>query len=63
MVEQGIKACTTAKEGRAFPSDVELYAKMAGAGELSIDVIAYPDYCLGRRGVTDEAVHQPARHW
>jgi predicted amidohydrolase YtcJ len=53
MVAEGISAYTrfgftTATEGRAFPSDVELYIEMAESGELSIDVIAYPDYWLGR---------------
>jgi predicted amidohydrolase YtcJ len=56
MVAEGISAYTrfgftTATEGRAFPSDVELYIEMAGSGELSIDVIAYPDYWLGREMV------------
>jgi len=53
MVETGIEAYTrfgytTAQEGRAFPTDVDLYAAMAQAGELAIDVVAYPDYWLAR---------------
>jgi len=56
MVAEGIAAYTrfgytTAKEGRAFPADVELYINMAEAGELPIDVIAYPDYWMGREMV------------
>ena len=53
MVREGIDAYTsfgftTATEGRAFPSDVDLYTAMAEAGELEIDVVAFPDYWLGR---------------
>ncbi len=53
MVREGIAAYigfgfTTATEGRAFPSDVDLYIAMAEAGELEIDVVAFPDYWLGR---------------
>ena len=53
MVREGIAAYTgfgftTATEGRAFPSDVDLYIAMAKAGELEIDVVAFPDYWLGR---------------
>ena len=53
MVREGIAAYTgfgftTATEGRAFPSDVDLYTAMAEAGELEIDVVAFPDYWLGR---------------
>jgi predicted amidohydrolase YtcJ len=56
MVRKGIDAYTgfgftTATEGRAFPSDVDLYIAMAEAGELEIDVVAFPDYWLGRETV------------
>jgi predicted amidohydrolase YtcJ len=52
-VREGIAAYTrfgytTATESRAFPADLDLYAAMAEAGELGIDVIAFPDYWLGR---------------
>ena len=58
MVREGIDAYTgfgftTATEGRAFPSDVDLYIAMAEAGELEIDVVAFPDYWLGRDTVAD----------
>ncbi len=58
MVEAGIQSYTrfgftTACEGRAFPSDVDLLAGMAEAGQLAIDVIAYPDFWLGRDTVRD----------
>jgi predicted amidohydrolase YtcJ len=53
MVREGIEAYTrfgftTATEGRAFPADLELYVAMAEAGQLAIDVVAFPDYWLGR---------------
>ena len=53
MVREGIAAYTrfgftTATEGRAFPADLDIYAAMADAGELGIDVVAFPDYWLGR---------------
>ena len=56
MVREGIDAYTTfgfttATEGRAFPGDVDLYIAMAEAGELEIDVVAFPDYWLGREMV------------
>jgi predicted amidohydrolase YtcJ len=49
MVREGIAAYTrfgftTASESRAFPSDLDLYAALAEAGELEIDVLAYPDF-------------------
>jgi hypothetical protein len=58
MVVAGLEAYarfgfTTACEGRAFPADVDLYAKMAEAGQLTIDVIAYPDFWLGKDKVKD----------
>ena len=57
MVREGIAAYTgfgftTATEGRAFPSDVDLYIAMAESGELEIDIVAFPDYWLGRDTVT-----------
>ena len=53
MVEEGIDlyvrfGFTTATEGRAFPRDLEVFAQMAEAGELAIDVVAFPDFWLGR---------------
>ena len=53
MVKKGIEAYTrfgftTAQEGRAFPTDLDLYIAMAEADELAIDVVAYPDYWLAR---------------
>ena len=58
MVKKGLEAYTrfgftTAQEGRAFPSDVDLYIAMAEAKELSIDVVAYPDYWLARDKVSN----------
>ena len=58
MVEAGVESYarfgfTTACEGRAFPSDIALYAEMADAGQLVLDVIAYPDYWLGKDAVKD----------
>jgi predicted amidohydrolase YtcJ len=58
MVAEGIAAYTrfgftTANEGRAFPADLDLFAEMAEAGELVIDVVAYPDYWLGREALAD----------
>ena len=58
MVKKGLEAYTrfgftTAQEGRAFPSDVDLYVSMAEADELTIDVVAYPDYWLARDKVAD----------
>ena len=58
MVEAGIESYTrfgftTACEGRAFPTDVDLFAEMADAGQLMIDVIAYPDFWLGQDKVKD----------
>ena len=58
MVNIGVEAYTrfgftTAQEGRAFPSDIDLYISMAEAGELVIDVVAYPDYWLVRDKVAD----------
>ena len=60
MVREGIAAYTrfgftTATEGRAFPSDLDIYAAMAEAGELGIDVIAFPDYWAAREGLADNA--------
>ncbi|MFI5180767.1 MAG: amidohydrolase [Thermoanaerobaculia bacterium] len=51
MVRKGLEAYarfgfTTAQEGRAFPSDLALYKEMAENGELSLDVVAYPDFWL-----------------
>jgi predicted amidohydrolase YtcJ len=56
MVEEGIAlytrfGFTTATEGRAFPADLDLFAKMAEAGELAIDVVAFPDYWLSREAL------------
>jgi predicted amidohydrolase YtcJ len=56
MVAEGIAAYTrfgftTATEGRAFPADLDLFTEMAEAGELAIDVVAFPDYWLGREGL------------
>ena len=53
MVAEGIAlytkfGFTTATEGRAFPPDLDLFAAMAEAGELAIDVVAFPDYWLVR---------------
>ena len=58
MVKKGLEAYTrfgftTAQEGRAFPSDVDLYIAMAEADELTIDVVAYPDYWLARDKVAN----------
>ena len=58
MVKKGIEAYTrfgftTAQEGRAFPTDLDLYIAMAEADELAIDVVAYPDYWLARDKVAD----------
>ena len=58
MVMKGIEAYTrfgftTAQEGRAFPQDIDLYIAMAEADELSIDIVAYPDYWLARDKVAD----------
>ena len=58
MVKKGIEAYTrfgftTAQEGRAFPQDIDLYIAMAEADELSIDIVAYPDYWLARDKVAD----------
>ena len=58
MVQKGIAAYTrfgftTASESRAFPSDLEIYAAMAEAGELEIDVIAYPDYWAAHEGLAE----------
>ena len=58
MVKRGLEAYTrfgftTAQEGRAFPSDVDLYVAMAEADELTIDVVAYPDYWLARDKVAN----------
>jgi predicted amidohydrolase YtcJ len=58
MIRMGIEAYTrfgftTATESRAFPSDLEIYAAMAKAGELEIDVIAYPDYWAAGEGLAD----------
>ena len=58
MVKKGLEAYTrfgftTAQEGRAFPSDVDLYIAMAEAEELTIDVVAYPDYWLARDKVAN----------
>ncbi len=58
MTRMGIDAYTrfgftTATEGRAFPSDLEIYASMADAGELGIDVIAFPDYWAAGEGLAD----------
>jgi predicted amidohydrolase YtcJ len=60
MVREGIAAYTgfgftTATEGRAFPNDIDLYVAMAEAGELGIDVVAFPDYWLGREKVDGNA--------
>lgn len=56
MVKEGIAlyikfGFTTANEGRAFPKDLELFASMAEAGELGIDVVAYPDYWLAHEAL------------
>jgi predicted amidohydrolase YtcJ len=53
MVREGIAAYTrygytTATESRAFPADLDLYAALAEAGDLDIDVIAFPDYWMAR---------------
>jgi len=53
MVKKGLETYTrfgftTAQEGRAFSSDIDLYIAMAEADELSIDVVAYPDYWMAR---------------
>jgi predicted amidohydrolase YtcJ len=53
MVEEGVAlytrfGFTTANDGRTFPADLELFASMAEAGDLGIDVVAFPDYWLGR---------------
>jgi predicted amidohydrolase YtcJ len=58
MVKKGLEAYTrfgftTAQEGRAFPSDIDLYIAMAEANELTIDVVAYPDYWLARDKVAN----------
>jgi len=60
MIRMGIDAYTrfgftTATEGRAFPSDLAIYAAMAEAGELEIDVIAFPDYWAAGEGLADNA--------
>jgi predicted amidohydrolase YtcJ len=57
MVKKGLEAYTrfgftTAQEGRAFPSDIDLYIAMAEADELTIDVVAYPDYWMAREKVS-----------
>ncbi len=53
MVREGLAlytrfGFTTAQEGRAFPSDLKLFIDMAENSELTIDVVAYPDYWLAR---------------
>jgi len=58
MVEEGLEAYarfgfTTASESRAFPSDVDLFAAMAEEDRLVLDVIAYPDFWLGKDKVKD----------
>ena len=58
MVKNGVEAYTlfgftTAQEGRAFPQDIDLYIEMAEAGELAIDVVAYPDYWLAHDKVAN----------
>jgi predicted amidohydrolase YtcJ len=58
MIRMGIDAYTrfgftTATESRAFPSDLKMYAAMADAGELGIDVIAFPDYWAAGEGLAD----------
>jgi len=58
MIRMGIDAYTrfgftTATEGRAFPSDLEIYTAMADAGELGIDVIAFPDYWAAGEGLAE----------
>ena len=39
---------TTAQEGRAAPAIVEVLKKVAAAGDLKIDVVAYPDVMVDR---------------
>ncbi len=58
MIRMGIDAYTrfgftTATEGRAFPSDLEIYTAMADSGELGIDVIAFPDYWAAGEGLAE----------
>lgn len=58
MVSEGVKlytrfGFTTAQEGRASPPDLDIFTTMAEAGELEIDVVAYPDYWMTQGQLDD----------